>query len=293
MSSLQKSIYNIFDKTIVQIFIVIILVLPAALVAACQYNAALKLFFSKHSTLGFIFMLLPVVLTIGNIFARNLKKHQPEYKEIARFVACINNIIGAKMKRLGEAVKRLSNSKTPLSVDQLIYGILKPKEQIYSITEQIWYLYSLTNNKENIKIRVSLAKMGEKHIDHIESSYPNDAAPRSEIAKLQVDTCSMTIAKSTRKILIIDDIKKEGRKKRHSKFVVTDPTRSDEEGSMICYPVDHHHLKKVPFVINVCASEKHFFSKKDEEKHKYILEQFAKRICLEFSLITLNEEVKH
>ena len=58
---------------------------------------------------------------------------------------------------------------------------------------------------------------------------------------------------------------------------------------MLCYPVKLLNKGGIPYVISVLVGEKNFFNRRSEKRNEFILDQFAKRITLEYGLKLLKE----
>lgn len=88
--------------------------------------------------------------------------------------------------------------------------------------------------------------------------------------------------------MVIDSTLDES-EKLNGRFCVTDESRRGEDGALLCYPVDLKPLADVAFVISVCYSVRGAFKKRYSDSYKKILEPFALRLRLEYSLLGLKE----
>jgi len=76
-------------------------------------------------------------------------------------------------------------------------------------------------------------------------------------------------------------------------FAVTDDARRNEDGSLMCYPVWFSPLNSVAFVISVCYSKRGVFHKRFANSYSEVLEPFALRLRLVYSLLGLKALIRN
>jgi hypothetical protein len=283
--------YNTYERSWWRYIIVpLIVAAPPVFIGSSDNSAPIKAFFDGHENLKMICLFWPLILVLLNFMSHKLREFTPiAFNEVVTILELIDDIMGAKMERFGEnAVKAL---EVPTPAEEIFRRITQPESQIRLAARGLWYYFNLTRSSDQVKIRVALAIVEGKHINSFFCHIPDNHGPRSSVKSLQSDCSGFSRAISGRKMIVISDILKEGQKKSGN-FVVTDPSRADEDGSMICYPIEHRHLGTVPYVLSICASEKNYFKNADKEKYEFIISKFVERMVLEHSLKILREKAR-
>jgi hypothetical protein len=221
---------------------------------------------------------------------QRLSQHEPvTSRQLVDFLKILDHIVGKKFERFGTHLKQFA-ARRDVSATEAFRTITQPDDQIRELVEGIWKYFELTKSDADVDIRVALARMGQEHIEAFECFYPADPGPRSSVESLQSPESGFSTAKRTRRIVIVQDIYSEGRKKRGKRFVISRPHLEDEEGAMLCYPIEERHINAVPYVVSVCASKRGYFRNSEREKYEVILKRFAQRIVLEYCLKYIKEK---
>jgi hypothetical protein len=258
--------------------------LPVSILSAAKYWPFLDQQFKTYPKISFgLAIFWPFLMTVSTAMVLQFKPAPPtNVRELMRLLECLKQIVGQKVKRFEEFLSR-QNDEPP---DRIFAEITRPDQQITEIVTGIYRYFQGTvpNEKNDVQIRVALARMGDRYIDGFESYYPSSEKPRSELRALQLEASGFSRAKLSGKILVVESIKKEGRKKSKPRFAITHPSRKDEDGSMICYPVKLKGTNQIPYVISVCASESGYFREAHATVYESILQNFEQRIVLEYCL---------
>lgn len=275
------------------VIIPIVFAAPPLLVQATAVNTGLKKFFDSHTTLSLWATLWPLGYILFQFIDFSFKEYLPvDTEKLMSLFKTIDKVLGSKIERFGEQAKKILDSNKPVSGEVIFKRITQPKSQISKIANGIWYYFNLEANSSDNRIRVAIAKMGDKYISDWMVFVPEDDGPVGQIEKYQVDECGFSRAKEKGKILIIPDIQKAAKETtKKCNYVIVSEELKDEEGSMICYPVKHRNLNDTPYVISVWSSEKNYFKLAHEKAYDFILNKFAKRIALEHGLLVLKERV--
>ena len=139
-----------------------------------------------------------------------------------------------------------------------------------------------------LKVNLALLKDGE--IIAIMYHYPNDHPVRSKLEVLNSRPSAISGVYTNRKIFVIDSILDESEKPKPG-FLVTDPSRSKEDGSLICYPVGMA-VDGMFMVISIFHSRRSIFNQRFRNSYNEALKPFALRLKLEYSLLTPKELTK-
>lgn len=206
----------------------------------------------------------------------------------------LGNVVGSKYERFQSALKKATQTDDHDSWS-IFDTITQPEQQFSELMLNLHLVFQSLLREEGrplAKLRVNLAVIKNKQIVAIQYHYPRDLGVRSSIESLNNPRSAIQNAIRTRKIVVIESIKDEA-EKPDGKFALTDDAHSGEDGSLLCYPVHFPPLADVAFVISVCYDERATFKKRFTQSYKEILEPFALRLRLEYSLLGLKEIVRH
>lgn len=205
----------------------------------------------------------------------------------------INNIVGAKEQRFSKYIAELDRSKEKPNKAEIFASITQPVKQIGEIVHGIYASFDLMLRNTMIgrgyQLKVNLALMDpDSKIQTIMFHYPNDLPVRSSVAELNSPNSSIRVASKSRNILIINSTRAESLKAVPS-FKVTNPAYSEEDGSLICYPVTLDGVHSVVFVISVFVNVPDTFKSKHRDAFNEVFLPFALRLKLEYALLLLRE----
>lgn len=116
---------------------------------------------------------------------------------------------------------------------------------------------------------------------------PQSLPPRTPLSALKHPDSTICACIKRRDIVIIEDTLKESKKQKGRAFLSTNPEDSDDEGSIICYPVIQPVSDNIVYVLSVYVNKKGYFTTKKKALYKKVFEHFALRMRLENSLTQL------
>jgi hypothetical protein len=256
---------------------------PVVLAVLFHFNTTtvwLKAHWLVALTLGF----WPAIIAPGRMLGDRLRLYQKIDREgLVLVVEGMERIVGAKLAKLVDAVKRLEASGTRLDCCEVLKAS-NPERQMKKIAEQVWVFLSQyrVNRKEDVDLRVVLAAMGNTKVERFVCALPEDRQVRSKIDDFG-EMCCFCIAKRERKIQIIEDIKTDTR------FQKTRQEYSNEDGSCICYPIIDTVNNAVPYVLSIKASKKGYFEQVQSELYDWVLSRFGVRLLFEYNSKRLEE----
>lgn len=202
----------------------------------------------------------------------------------------LSSVVGSKNERF-RSVLAQTEKRDPWTVFD---SITQPEQQFRELMLNLYLVFQSLLREEGrppAKLRVNLAVINNNRVVAIQYHYPRDLPVRSSMESLNSPRSAIQNAIRTRKIVVIESIKDEA-EKADGKFAVTDEAHRGEDGSLLCYPVHFPPLADVAFVVSVCYDERASFKKRFTQSYKEILEPFALRLRLEFSLLGLKEIVR-
>jgi hypothetical protein len=243
-------------------------------------------------------MFWPIVIVVAAYLLALFRRRYLDLDELTAkqygfMLQSLDDTVGKKMKRFAEAAERIRQSPPALHPYDIFDTITQPQKQREALINGIYLVFRL--EAESIdpgsgdSITVKLAKMDEGSLfTEFEFWLPADQAPYSTAAELRRSECALSIAASTGKPLVIEDINKELSKKRESKFV-RGAKGSSEDGSLLVYPVVYRPTITVPYVICLRSERKGHFRVAMLPRYGILLQSFLKRISMEHSLSLLKE----
>lgn len=244
--------------------------------------------FIQAQAIGFSIgaVIWPILLPKLRLLIQDMSKNPVEHtaEGLIALLEQLSNIVGTKGRRFAEAVNELP--KTP---EAAFSRITQPEAQLLEIVRAIYEYFKLFCEDRRTGIRVNIAVIGQDgKIQSIKFHHPPQNVVRSDVSSLNNPNSTISYAVKTKKIVVIESIKKESQR-NYSRFVVTDQSRADEDGSLICYPIVHPATNKVQFVLSISCTKSMHFDAAKSPLYRDILGHFALRINLEYSLLVLKE----
>jgi hypothetical protein len=290
----------IFSRVTTRVAFPVLAAFPTAIFAAAAlrnpwpnwFFSAIPAFEQDHPQVRTVVVFFPLIFVpLAFFFERWREKLEKAEnlaeEELSLLLRILERPVGRKRLKFGELVRRFKNSAaSPDTLEMLTAA--DPGEQIRCLVEGIYHAFQ-GGVKRPDELKVTLARMVADRIDEFECFLPQKAGPRTSALELRVPECTFSIAAEQRRLIIIPDIKKELSKPKKKRRFAAGKDGGLNSGSMICYPIFHHELATVPYVIGVKYSEPNHFTSDSERRYEFILSQFAERICLEFSLRKLSQ----
>jgi hypothetical protein len=205
----------------------------------------------------------------------------------------IGSVVGSKSARFLKALEEELKSPTH-DASRVFETISQPERQISELMQNLYLVFESLLKQEGqprAQLKVNLAVIKDSQVVSIRYHYPYDHPVRSTIENLNNPRSGIQTAIRDKNLVIIESIRDDG-EKDDGEFFITDISRQEEDGSLLCYPVDLRPLAEVAFVISVCYYERASFKKRFRQSYKEILDPFALRLRLEYSLLGLKEIIK-
>jgi len=207
----------------------------------------------------------------------------------------LDNVVGAKEQRFSKFLntyRTQTNSTTSLTIfNSITQPNLQLNELILGIYKTIdLLLRTQVTGKYILKVNLATIKPSQE-VNAILFHYPSNHPVRSSLEALNAPNSAIKTSIRTRKIVVLESIQIESARAK-PKFVVTDQSRADEDGSLICFPVFYESMSAVVFVISIHIDRAGTFSPKFASSYDELLKPFALRMKLEYALLALKELTK-
>lgn len=204
----------------------------------------------------------------------------------------LDNIVGSKEQRFSKHFKLISATAEPSNSSKVFDLITQPGQQLNELIQGIYSTIDFLLRQQehsSYSLKVNLAAIDNNQcVKSIHFHYPSNHPVRSSLTALNDPNSAIRNAVRSRKIVVLDSIQVE-RLRAKPRFVVTDDSRAEENGSLICYPVIYEPLNAVVFVISIHVDEPAAFKSKYARSYNELLKPFALRIKLEYALLALKE----
>jgi hypothetical protein len=224
----------------------------------------------------------PFILALTNILGDVYDRTDLRDKKLTKLLQTVDSIVGHKAIRFGTLARRLTDTLPSAgSAIDIFQEITQPREQILSIIEGVYHMF-LSEVTEPESLFVTLSRIENGRFHSFEAFQPKTSGPRTSPDSLRKPTSAISRALEARDIVIIPDVERElkrGKKRRFERG----PVEQSNIGSIIAYPVYHHQLDCIPYVITVKSATKDAFGTRAHQKklYEYVLKQFANRLNLE------------
>ncbi len=208
----------------------------------------------------------------------------------------LDNIVGSKEQRFSREYLRFATSaEEKITASSVFKAITKPSDQLNELVKGIYATFNILIQREHemhkYALKVNLATMDEnKNIAEIFFHYPSNDSVRSTVDSLNRPGSTIKEAASSGKIVVIESILEESKKPK-PRFIVTDKSRSEEDGSLICYPIYYGPLDEIVFVVSIFINIPNYFRAKFHRSYIELLKPFELRMKLEYALLCLEQGV--
>lgn len=206
----------------------------------------------------------------------------------------IGNAVGDKRERFHKALVEATKQPT-IDAANVFNKITQPEQQIRELMNALYTAFFLLLQQSGEKypqLKVNLAVIKDGEVVDIKYHFPRDRPVRSTIGDLNNPRSTIREAVKRKGLVIVESTRDEGEKAK-GHFAVTDESRKDEDGSLLCYPVTFAPITDVAFVLSVCHDQRASFRKRFRATYEKIFEQFASRLHLEYSLLGLKELIRN
>ena len=229
------------------------------------------------------------VLSLLKGYLSKWLKREPEGWEQAPQILlhALDTIVGHKeqrfSKKLVQANARFHQGKL-LSAEEIFRTITQPAAQISRIGESVWWSFDLLtrDSEEPRDLRVNLGLVHHDQLKKFLCTYPSHLPVKSSLADLSHPHSSIMCALRTRRLVIVESTARESLK-AEPQFRATRTLGPEDEGSLLCYPVEMP-TDGVVIVISIFYPEDQKFNERYRGKYEEILGKFALRLRLEYAL---------
>ena len=258
--------------------------------AIAAASPGLAAFLTKYYVLFFLFASIYswLILALGQAVGRRVASRNVTTEQLLSLSATIDNVVGHKLERFDRVARDTESGG--LTAQTAFCSITQPTVQIAELMRGIADHFNAMRPGRNQLIRVSLAEIEADKLARIPIFFPKDEPIRSSVEELGKPNSTIMTAVRTRRIVIVESVQKELKKVRNPAFVDTG-VGDDNAGSIICFPISLPNSKQIVFVISVSCDEEGYFKKALADVYFHILQRFALRVNLEYSLLQLKEKL--
>ncbi len=283
---IERKFFN--SRLLTKLFGPLIAVSPSLLLATTQIQNlpvldvqlhGLRDYFNAHPYVTDLCLAWTIILLVVNYAMQphieNLRRYsEPNAAELGQLLRHLDETVGTKMERLGEIAVELQKTGANCRIVDVFYRVIQPEEQIRLLLDKLYVLLLTDINDPRVELKIVLAKMGPRYVESFAGFRPADFGPMTQLNYLQVDHCAFSVAAKARRSIIIPNIDVEWRKKKGARYAVAPDASPLPDGSMICYPIAHRHLNRVPFVLSIKCSKRNHFSELSRSRYEYLLKPF-------------------
>lgn len=226
-------------------------------------------------------------------FAGAIAREEPPGWEqgFSLMVKEFDEVVGRKERRFSAKVSGLRNCSQKDGCDPgSVFGeITQPRAQLDRLTQGVWRLFHtlLTTNTRgrgpDLRADVFVVKNGK--VTASMCHFPSNRGVGTPSAVLSRKNSGVMSAVRSGKIVVVESTADE-MQKVNPRYVAGYGSERDTDGSLICYPVTLVDTDVV-MVISLLYGKPRMFLNKYEQAYKDILESFALRMRLEYSLLAL------
>lgn len=203
----------------------------------------------------------------------------------------LGSVVGCKEQRFQAALIDAGNIGVA-DPSAVFCKITLPELQMREILQNVYLAFDALVRQPGHQhkiLKVNLAVINKDgDVQKIMYHYPNDCPVVSPMSTLNKPKSAIKTAVKTKRIHIVESMR-DAAENPNGNFIATDQTREDEDGSLICYPVSFKPISDVAFVISVCYLDRGAFKNRFANSYTEVLEPFALRLRLEYSLLGLKE----
>jgi len=222
-----------------------------------------------------------IVVALSQSVSQRVQSKGPNVENLLALLATLDGVVGAKLNRFADFVRNTQS----LGKESAFCTITSPEKQIEELIRGVCTFFIATQpDKPRRLIRVVLAVLEEGKVTALPIFFPQDEPVRATIEELNEPRSAIQLAAKGKKILIVEDIAKEVKKREAKRRFAPSGNEDDQFGSLICYPIVYNHTGIVPYVISIHCEEEGFFKHEEAALYELFLQRFALRICLEYSL---------
>lgn len=210
--------------------------------------------------------------------------------DLLAILNALNVVVGDKNRRFGGYLKAQLKARQ-VNPGQTFLEITRPDQQIVLLIISLRTVFEYLDDK-NARYRVGLLKVENRSPIEWVAFDPTSHPPRTSPQQLSAPSSTVSHAINTKSLVVVEDIQVELRRKKNKgeRRYIKGSTQDSDQGSQLCFPINHASTGSVEYVITVAGDKKACLVEKHAEIYSWIIEQFSTRIALEHSLLVLKEK---
>lgn len=231
-------------------------------------------------------LLSSIIITLISHFLLAFRdKYILTTKDLISLLSAIGRVVGEKMKCFGIYAKRMQSAT---DANEIFNNIAKPEEQIRHLIRN---LYLVLRECLNDDIKIVLAKMKDCRPIEWQAYMPPDVHPDIAILDDKKGQSLFSYCAREKREKVITNIAQHLEKPLKQQIYMPSTMPGDDEGSIICYPIIYDHDNKVIFCLSIKTLIPKIITVSFKKKYERIMNEFIKRIQLEYSLVLIKNKV--
>lgn len=281
----------------------VVIVLPPAVMMAVAQRSELKTEVSKlapslgemltTTTALAVLIGAPLYMVLVKTIYAAIKNYSKPGRELSKpeIISILNAIeiaVNAKSIRMATGA-RGALGKGSICPKETFRDITLPGQQMSLLTTGIHAVFERLSG-ETIDFKVGLLKVENGKPTEWLAFHPQAIAPSMTAEELTHRTSTVSCCLRSKKIVIVDDIEKELRKKEDKRRYVASSAEAKEKGSQLCFPVTHPATGKIQLVITIAGDKANSLIERHSDLYEWVLKHFVVRLSLEQSLLIMKEK---
>lgn len=281
----------------------VVIVLPPAVMMAVAQKAELKKaavdlapslgeMLSSGTALA-VLIGAPIYMALVKAAYAGIKSYSKPARELskAEVISILNAIeiaVNAKSIRMAAGAKG-AIGKGSICPKETFKDITLPGQQMSLLTLGIHAVFERLSG-DSIDFKVGLLKVNMNKPTDWLAFHPQAIVPSMSAEELAHKNSTVACCIRSKRIVIVDDIEKELKKKEEKRRYLTGSAEAKEKGSQLCFPVTHPATGKIQMVITIAGDKPNSLIEKHADLYEWVLKHFVVRLSLEQSLLIMKEK---
>jgi hypothetical protein len=259
------------------------------------FSKNIALFFEHHPYLAVLAFTLPAAAVGAKVIFERLDRKSKLFKAITdeglvELLDQLQEVVAIKMEHTGEAAAAKLRGVQLDAFNRAIFEQCDKSEQVEqmrAIIDAAYKIFRLMTKESGCKVKVSLARVENRTFGDWVCFLPMGDGPVAPPEILRHSNSTFTACVHSKSPVLVEDVRPETQKHlkgMRSRF----SSEAEIDGSSLSFPIRHRNLGQIVFVLSIFCTKKGALRKIEQDKYSYVLEQFAKRLLVEYNLLVQN-----
>ncbi len=240
-----------------------------------------------------VLILAPVYMALVKLIYEGIKWYGKPARELSKteLISILNALeiaVNEKAKRMATGAKG-ALGKTAICPKETFKSITLPGQQMSLLITGIHAVFERLSG-DSIEFRVGLLKVETNRPTEWLAFHPPATVPSMSADELANKCSTVSSCIRSKKIVIVDDIQKELKKKEEKRRYLTGSAEAKDKGSQLCFPVTHPATGKIQLVITIAGDKPNSLIEKHADLYEWVLKHFVVRLSMEQSLLIMKEK---